>query len=149
MPRPVSAPEVARMLADGREIAFIDVREITEFGTAHPLLAANLPLSRLELSIPCAVPRLATRVVLLDGGGGEADLAANRLAELGYADVGVLDGGAPAWAAAGLALFPEIEVPAKGFGAFARAYGRTNFIESRELAQWLEGGLERGENCIV
>ncbi len=150
MPRPVSAPEVARMLADGREIAFIDVREITEFGTAHPLLAANLPLSRLELSIPCAVPRLATRIVLLDGGGGEADLAANRLAELGYADVGVLDGGARAWAAAGLALFQEIEVPAKGFGAFARAYGRPNFIESRELAQWLEGGgLERGEDCIV
>ena len=32
-----TAAEVAAMLEDGREIAFLDVREIVPFGTGHPL----------------------------------------------------------------------------------------------------------------
>jgi len=31
-----TAAEVAAMLEDGREIAFLDVREIVPFGTGHP-----------------------------------------------------------------------------------------------------------------
>ena len=145
MPRAVSAHEAQRMMADGGELALVDVREITAFGTGHPLLAANLPLSALEPAVMATVPRRATRVVLLDGGGGEAERAAARLASLGYDAVRVLDGGAPAWAAAGQALLPEIEVPAKGFGAFARRFGKPDFIELRELARWLDGA----EDCIV
>ncbi len=145
MPRAVSAAEAQRMMADGDELALVDVREITAFGTGHPLLAANLPLSVLEPAAMATVPRRGTCVVLLDGGGGEADIAAGRLQTLGYDAVHVVDGGAPAWAAAGQALLPEIEVPAKGFGAFARRFGKPDFIEPEELARWLEGA----EDCIV
>lgn len=133
------------MLADGLEIAFLDVREIGPFGTGHPLLAANLPRSQLELCMAQLVPRNTTRIVLTDGGGRQAALAAERLARLGYADVAVLEGGAPAWTAAGYTLFPEIEVPTKGFGAFARHFGRPTFIAPREL----DRALRSDEDWIV
>lgn len=145
MTRYISAPETAAMLANPQEIAFLDVREIVPFGAGHPLLATNLPLSRLELAIGPLVPRRATRIVLTDGGDALAALAAERLARFGYTHVAVLDGGAPAWAAAGFPLFPEIEVPTKGFGAFARRFGRPAFITPHEL----DRALRSGEDWIV
>jgi len=145
MPRLVSVPETIAMLDDGSEIAFIDVREIMPFGSGHALLAANVPLSSMELSIGQLVPRFDTRVVLMDGGEAHAATAAARLERLGYTDVSVLDGGAPAWEAAGEALFPEIEVPAKGFGAFARINGKPNFISPHEL----DAALRSDEDWVV
>ena len=145
MTRVVSAAEAAFMLADQQEIAFLDVREIVPFGVGHPLLATNLPLSRMELSIEKLVPRIATRIVLTDGGNATAALAAERLVRLGYSHVAVLEGGAPTWAAAGLKLFPEIEVPTKGFGAFARRFGCPTFITPREL----DCALRSDEDWIV
>src|SRR5215468_3956436 len=113
-----TAAEVAAMLEDGREIAFLDVREVVPFGAGHPLLATNLPIGRIEGEIAGLVPRLDTRVVVTDGGEGLSTVAARRLAEFGYRNVALLAGGAPVWAAAGLGLFPEIGVPPKGFGDF-------------------------------
>src|SRR2546422_805612 len=46
-----SATEVAAMLDDGGEIAFLDVREIVPFGTSHPLLATHLALGQIECEI--------------------------------------------------------------------------------------------------
>ena len=60
-------------LGDGGEIAFLDVREEGQHGVGHPLLAVNLPYSRLEIDIGRLVPRRACRVVLIDGGDGVAD----------------------------------------------------------------------------
>lgn len=145
MTKRLSVPEVTAMLADGGEIAFIDVREIMPFGTGHPLLAANIPLSGLELCFETVVPRRNTRIVLTDGGDGLADLAASRIEAMDYSDISVLDGGAPAWEAAGEALFPEIEVPAKGFGAFARINGAPHFISPLEL----DAALKSDEDWIV
>jgi rhodanese-related sulfurtransferase len=141
----VSVAEVVAILADGGEIAFLDVREIVPFGDGHPLLAANIPLSRLELSIGARVPRLDTRIVLTDGGGGEAMIAESRLGQMGYADVAVMAGGAPAWAAAGEVLFIEIEVPAKGFGGFAKRHGKPTYISPADLNR----ALKSGEDWIV
>src|SRR5215813_8266217 len=63
-----TAAEVAAMLEDGREIAFLDVREVVPFGAGHPLLATNLPIGRIEGEIARLVPRPDTRVVVPDGG---------------------------------------------------------------------------------
>ncbi|MCZ6874189.1 MAG: rhodanese-like domain-containing protein [bacterium] len=145
MTRFVSALEVVAMLADRLEIAFLDVREIVPFGAGHPLLAANLPLSYLELSIAKLVPRSTTRIILTDGGDVQAALAAERLERLGYSEVAVLEGGAPAWVAAGLTLFPEIEVLTKGFGAFAKRFGHPTFISPPEL----DRALRSDEDYIV
>jgi len=140
-----TAAEVAAMLEDGREIAFLDVREVVPFGTGHPLLATNLPIAHIEGEIARLVPRLDTRVVVTDGGEGLSTVAARRLADLGYDNVAVLAGGAPAWAAAGLALFPEIEVPPKGFGDFVARHARPKFITPREL----EHALASGEDWVL
>ena len=128
------------MLEDGQEIAFLDVREVVPFGAGHPLLATNLPIGHIESEIAGLVPRLDTRVIVTDGGEGLSTLAARRLAEFGYSNVAVLAGGAPAWAAAGLGLFPEIEVPSKGFGDFVARHARPKFITPRELQRALASG---------
>jgi rhodanese-related sulfurtransferase len=140
-----TADEVAAMLEDGAEIAFLDVREIVPFGAAHPLLATHLPLGRIEFEITGLVPRLDTRVIVTDGGEGLSSLAAPRLARLGYSNVSVLKGGAPAWAEAGYALFPEIEVPSKGFGDFVAHNARPAFIEPRDL----ERAIASGEDWVL
>ena len=140
-----TATEVAAMLEDGREIAFLDVREIVPFGTGHPLLATHLALGHIECKIAGLVPRRDTRVIVTDGGDGRSAAAAHRLARLGYTNVAVLAGGAPAWAAAGLALFPEIEVPSKGFGDFVAHHARPTFITPREL----ERAIARGEDWVL
>ena len=57
-------------LADGEEIAFLDLREEGPHCDGHPLLAVNLPYSRLELDILRLVPRQSTRVVLVDDDDG-------------------------------------------------------------------------------
>lgn len=53
-----------------REIALIDLREEDPFAKDHPLFAAQLPLSRLEVEILDRVPRKATKIVLYDDGEG-------------------------------------------------------------------------------
>jgi len=135
-----TAAEVAAMLEDGKEIAFLDVREIVPFGTGHPLLATHLALGHIECEITGLVPRRDTRVIITDGGEGLSAVAAHRLSRLGYVNVAVLAGGAPAWAAAGLALFPEIEVPSKGFGDFVAHHARPAFIKPRDLERAIAGG---------
>src|SRR5262245_59576191 len=140
-----TAAEVAAMLDDGREIAFLDVREIVPFGTGHPLLATHLALGHIECEIARLVPHRDTRVIVTDGGEGLSAVAAHRLARLGYINVAVLAGGAPACAAAGFALFPEIDVPSKGFGDFVAHHARPTFITPREL----ERAIARGEDWVL
>jgi rhodanese-related sulfurtransferase len=133
------------MLEDGSEIAFLDVREIVPFGTGHPLLATHLALGDIECEIAALVPRRDARVIVTDGGEGLSAVAAHRLTQLGYTNVAVLAGGAPAWSAAGLALFPEIEVPSKGFGDFVAHHARPAFIKPRDL----ERAITRGEDWVL
>src|ERR1700752_746275 len=93
-------------LADGNEIAFLDLREEGPHCDGHPLLAINAPYSRLELDILRLVPRKSTRTILVDGNDGVAAKAAQRLTHLGYSDVYTLTGGVAAWSMAGFPLFP-------------------------------------------
>ena len=127
-------------LADGGEIAFIDVREEGPHADGHPLLAINLPYSRIELDILRLVPRKSTRVVLVDDDDGVAVRAARRLAHLGYGDVRVLAGGIAAWAAAGYPLFPSNNVPSKGFAEIVEIDSHTPHISAAELHEMQAAG---------
>src|SRR5262249_48774782 len=111
--RGINPREIKAMLADGGELALLDVREELIFSRGHLLQARPRPVSRLELPIRALVPRRATRIVLVDDGDGLAQRAAGKLAELGYTDVASLDGGVAAWTAAGFELFSGINVPSK------------------------------------
>ena len=129
----VRAAALRAMLADGDELALIDVREELIFSESHLLWARSLPLSRLELRIAALVPRRTTRVVLCDAGEGLAERAANVLMRHGYTDVAVLEGGIDAWEAAGFALFSGVNVPSKAFGEFVEHDSGTPSIDAAEL----------------
>jgi len=140
MTQTVQAPALKSMLRDGQELALLDVREEGRFAASHLLYAVPLPLSRLELRIRDLVPRRGTRIVLLDDGdaAGLAGRAAARLAAFGYTDVARLEGGNPAWHAAGFELFSGMNVPSKAFGEFVEHTYRTPSIAPEELRQLLE-----------
>lgn len=128
-------------LADGAEIAFLDVREEGIHGEGHPLLAVNLPFSRLEADVAALVPRATTRIVLLaEEGIGER--AARRLAALGYSAVQVLEGGVTAWTAAGQPLFKGVNVPSKAFAECVEHAYHTPDIEAAELDRLLRAGAD-------
>jgi rhodanese-related sulfurtransferase len=138
MPTPA---EVRAMLKDGGELALFDVREEGVFSEAgHAFSANSLPLSRLETMIRPLVPRLATRIVVCDGGEGLAARAAAKLRQIGYSDVAVMDGGMRAWAAAGFEVFTGVNVPSKAFGELVEHNCGTPHIAAAELKRRVDAG---------
>jgi rhodanese-related sulfurtransferase len=129
-------------LADGGEIAFIDLREEGPHCDGHPLLAVSLPYSRLELDVLRLVPRKSTRIVLVDGNDGVADKAARRLAPLGYDNVSSVAGGVAAWSMAGYPLFPSSNVPSKGFAEIVEIASHTPHVTAAELDALRRDGVK-------
>src|SRR4030088_3397186 len=142
MPRKVEARALKAMLADGREIALIDVREELTFSQNHLLFARSVPLSRLELRFLRLVPRRTTRIVLCDDDDGLAERAAGILVRTGYTDVAALDGGVGAWAAAGFELFSGVNVPSKAFGEFVEHARAPPSIAADELDRLIRAGTD-------
>ncbi|HUL91521.1 MAG TPA: rhodanese-like domain-containing protein [Burkholderiales bacterium] len=138
--RPVAPARLRDMLADGAELALLDVREELAFSESHLLLARSAPLSRLELRVPLLVPRRAARVVLIDGGEGLAERAAQVLLRHGYTDVRVLEGGTRGWAEAGHMLFSGMNVPSKAFGEVVEHASGTPNVDAGELARMIDAG---------
>ena len=136
----VNVETVRGWLADGGEIAFIDAREEGQHGSGHPLLAVNIPYSRLEAEIVRLVPRRSCRIVVLDDADGVAAKATRRLAPLGYANLHELAGGTAAWAAAGYRLFPSTNVPSKAFAEIIDHECATPAISAAELDRLRRNG---------
>lgn len=129
----ISAAELKPLLTDGKEIAFLDVREHGQYGEGHPFFSVHLPFSEIEALAPRLMPRQSVRCVVMDDGDGIGVRAANALSSLGYSDVSVLEGGAPAWAAAGYTLFKGVNVPSKTFGELVEHHFDTQSISAEEL----------------
>jgi rhodanese-related sulfurtransferase len=135
------APQAVReMLADGQELALIDVREELPFSEAHLLFARSVPLSRLELRMARLVPRRSTRIVLCDADDGLSRRAAGVLQRHGYSDVSILQGGIAAWQQAGYELFSGVNVPSKAFGEFVEHESATPSISATELNELMRAG---------
>ncbi len=136
-PQHIDAATLAAWLHDTAEVALVDVREEGLFGAGHALLASNVPYSRLELEFPPRVPRRDTRTVLIGEERGAApstaQLAAQRLAAIGYTQVHVLEGGTDAWASAGHRLFEGIHVPSKAFAEVVEHAYHTPAVTALEL----------------
>ncbi|HXU41473.1 MAG TPA: rhodanese-like domain-containing protein [Burkholderiales bacterium] len=100
----------------------------------HPFFACSAPLSRLEMMIGDLVPRRDAPIVVLDGGDeGLAEKSRLKLAELGYTDLSILEGGCAAWKASGGELFSGVNVPSKAFGEFVEHHYATPRIPASEL----------------
>jgi rhodanese-related sulfurtransferase len=140
--QPLAPHAVKAMLADGEELAIIDVREELVFSRGHLLFARSLPLSRLELKFAALVPRRGTRIVLCDEDDGLAGRAADILSHAGYNNLFVLDGGIAAWAKAGLEVFSGVNVPSKAFGEFVEHASGTPSISADELDRLIRDGSD-------
>jgi rhodanese-related sulfurtransferase len=130
--------DVRSALLEKREIAFLDVREEDPHAQAHPLFAANFPLSRVELDAYSKLPRRDVQIVTLDEGDvsladSDAMLAARRLVALGFSRVAVFAGGVRAWQAAGGELFRDVNVPSKSFGELVEAKRHTPSLSAPEV----------------
>jgi rhodanese-related sulfurtransferase len=112
----LSSDAVRDALRARREIALIDAREEDVFAQAHPLFAAQLPMSRVERDAPWRLPRRDVTVVIYDDGEGLADRLARRLVALGYAQVHRLAGDLDGWRRSGGELFRDVNAPSKAFG---------------------------------
>jgi rhodanese-related sulfurtransferase len=139
-PRPLQAHVLKSMLADGEELAIVDLREELIFSRGHLLFARSVPLSRLELNFARLVPRRATRIVLCDDGDGLVERAADVLARAGYTNLHKLDGGVAAWGEAG--LFSGVNVPSKAFGEFVEHERGTPSISADELDRLMRAGTD-------
>lgn len=138
----VSARDLHAMLADGRELALLDVRETGVHIRQHIFHAASLPLSTLELCAGPALPCKTTRIVLVDDEDGLAATASRRLCLMGYGNVAVLEGGQAGWDAAGYAGYSGLHVPSKAFGEVVEHVYDTPSITAEELdALGASGGV--------
>lgn len=131
----VQAATVRRALLDRSEIALLDLREEDPYAQEHPLWAANLPLSKLELEAWERIPRRDTLVVLFGEHAGRdlVPVAAKRLAALGYTRVFALDGGLDGWKAAGGEVFRDVNVPSKAFGEWVEHHRHTPSLEAEQV----------------
>ena len=141
----IAAPEVRALLASGRELAILDVREEGVHSRGHIFLASSAPLSHLELRVGRLVPRLSTRIVLVDDDESLAQRAARVLRRLGYRDLHVLAGGNSGWKAAGYELYSGVHVPSKAFGEHVEHRDGTPRIAAAEL----KSKLDAGEDLVV
>jgi rhodanese-related sulfurtransferase len=130
--------DIRRALLAHEEVALVDVREEAPFAEAHPLFAANIPLSKLELEVFSRIPRRDTAVTLYDDGEGLAERAAQRLQDLGYVDVKLLEGGLQGWRDAGGEVFIDVNVPSKAFGELVEHHRHTPSLAAEEVKQLLD-----------
>jgi rhodanese-related sulfurtransferase len=140
--RRVDAPGLKAQLHDGGEIAVLDARAEGVFAARHLLMAACVPLDRLEERINDMVPRRAARVVWCDDGDGLASRAAARMAALGYDNVAVLDGGITAWEEAGYRLYSGVHVPSKAFAEVVEHEAETPWISAQDLSALIESNAD-------
>jgi rhodanese-related sulfurtransferase len=132
------AIDVRAALLERREIALLDVREEALHAEGHPLFAANLPLSRLELDAYTRLPRRDVAIVVFDDGEGHAPVAATRLEELGYTDVSLLAGLLPGWRDASLEIFRDVNSPSKAFGELVESKRHTPSLSAEEVQRLID-----------
>jgi len=137
-----SYEDVRETLLAKREIALLDVREEDPHAQAHPLFAANLALSRIELEAYARLPRRDVPIVLLDAGEGLAARAAARLEALGYTQVALLAGGLDGWIDAGGEVFRDVNVPSKAFGELVEAQRHTPSLSAETVDALLRDGSD-------
>ena len=141
----IDAATLRGWLADGGELALIDVRDGGPFSRAHLLIASSVPLAQLALRAPVLLPRRTVRTVVMDEAGavdGEADRAARLLAQHGYADVSALADGLAGWVRAGYECFSGTNVPSKAFGEHVEHVYETPRIGPSQLEQWRAEGRD-------
>ena len=103
-------PRLAWQLA-GQGAKLVDVRSKHEYESSHAKGARHVPPSRIRAD-ETGLSR-DQKVLVICSSGDRSEHQAQRLAKLGFADVGTVDGGLKAWREAGL---PEQHGPSQSEG---------------------------------
>ncbi|MGH6859989.1 MAG: rhodanese-like domain-containing protein, partial [Phyllobacterium sp.] len=128
-------------LADGLELAVLDIRDPAEVGYASPLFATNLPAERVKAEISRFIPRSVVRTVLLDAGEGRARQLAHELRATDWPNVFAVDGGIPAWTAQpDDAPLPTFDTPGVDFSVAVKNERNTPVISAGELKALRDAG---------
>lgn len=130
---------------NGGEFALLDVREAGQYGEGHPFFSVNVPYSRLECLAPTLLPSKNVPIVVFDDGDGVGERACRELLALGYLDVQVMEGGAPAWASAGYVLFKGVNLPSKAFGELVEHALDTPHVSANDL----DRRVASGEDIVI
>lgn len=145
--------QLHQALREGQEVALVDLREEGAFATGHPLFAANLALSKLELEVQDRIPNRQIAITLYDNGEfyderrGERKTtrAAALLKSLGYRNIALLAGDLAGWKEAGGEIFIDVNAPGKAFGEWVEHHYKTPSLTADEV-QALQ---EKGANVAV
>ena len=127
--------QLVKMLDDGEEIAVIDVRDYGQYIQGHLWLASRIPYASIELQISRYVPRLDTRVVLIDKDQSLTGRAASSLQKMGYNNLYLLQGGQVDWENAGYPVIEGDYVLAHAFGLDIKRVLDTPSISAKALMQ--------------
>lgn len=142
--REISIETFRSWLADGQELAVLDIRDPADVGYASPLFATNLPAERVPVEIDRFIPRKVVRTVLVDGGEGRGERLAEELKASGWPNVFSLAGGIPAWTASDEAL-PAFDIPGVDFSVAVKNEKGTPVISVEEL----NALRDAGEDIVV
>ena len=135
------SPQALQELIKGRqEFALLDVRASADFVKGHLWLSINVPQDSIQSGIGRFVPRLDTRIVLVDQDQGLAQEVADNLLSLGYINLEILAGGFDRWAEIGLPCITGDYVLAHAFGLFINQQLATPSISAQRLMQKLGAG---------
>ena len=102
----VNRDELCETLDCGDSVVLVDARSPVSWAAARLPGAINIPVGTVDEHAPRRIPDRSTRVVVYCGGGAcrASHAVADRLVELGYANVGHYAGGKDDWSGAGLPL---------------------------------------------
>jgi rhodanese-related sulfurtransferase len=98
------SPTDATIWINRRKANVIDLRSEEDFKAGHLPNAKNLALESLDAGLKALKLDQKLPVVLIGRGSAHSQKAAKELRKLGFAEVGVLDGGIGAWQTSGLPL---------------------------------------------
>ncbi|OUY07613.1 rhodanese homology domain-containing protein [Acinetobacter populi] len=137
--------DIRQKLIDGQEIAIVDVREEDLYAQGHPLFAVNISFSRLEIEVLNRIPRLDTDIVIYDNGEGLAHQTIEKLQQLGYQQLSLLEGDLNAWQAAGGELFIDVNSASKAFGEWVEHFKHTPSLSAQEVKQL----IDQNDNIVI
>jgi rhodanese-related sulfurtransferase len=142
MTEQISAQALQDLINGKLEFALFDIREHREFLKGHLWLAINVPYNTIENRIGRYVPRLDTKIVLIDQNQRLAAAVASDLETIGYSNVCVLGGGFDHWQQAGLPAIAGDYVLAHAFGLYVNQLLGTPQISADNLMQKLQAGQD-------
>ena len=145
MAKEISSQDLQNLVIDSDEFALLDIRPHEVFLKGHIWLAISVPLNVIETRISRYVPRLDTRIVLIDQNQDLTATVAKNLQSCGYSNVCILSGGFDHWQKAGLPSITGDYVLAHAFGMYLGHTLKTPSISADELQQ----KLEARENVLV